>query len=43
MNYEFVDNVLIFLNELSSKYIANFGEERVDIKAVWEEKIDINI
>ena len=43
MDYECVDDVLIFLTELNNEYIAKVGEERVKIDKVWKEEIDPSI
>ena len=39
MDYDCVDDILIFLTELNSEYIAKVGEERVEIENVWKEEL----
>lgn len=44
MEFDCVDDLLIFLTELNGDYcIAKVGEERVDIKKIWEKEISKEI
>ena len=43
MEFDCIDDILIFLTELDSNFIAKIGEERVKIEDVWNEEMHSNI